>query len=111
MLLALVLGHRSSDLVRLLLDGRTYTTEGVVLPCKGLAKQTRPGNEKSLQPVVISFFEDTKLCPVVCFQAYERATTTIFNHCKVVEDVLGEGRVGSRVFCSFYSVSIFHNSI
>ena len=76
MLLALVLGHRSSDLVRLSLDGRTYTPEGVVLPCKGLAKQTRPGNEKSLQPVVISFFEDKKLCPVVCLQAYERATTT-----------------------------------
>ena len=55
-LLALVLGHRYSDLVRLSLDGRTYTPEGVVLPCKGLAKQTRPGNEKSLQRVVISFF-------------------------------------------------------
>jgi len=38
MLLALVLGHRFSDLVRLSLDGCTYTPEGVVLPCKGLAK-------------------------------------------------------------------------
>ena len=75
MLLALVLGHRSSDLVRLSLDGRTYTPEGVVLPCKGLAKQTRPGNEKCLQPVVMSFFEDKKLCPAACLQAYERATS------------------------------------
>jgi len=38
MILALVLGHKFSDLVRLSLDGCTYTPEGVVLPCKGLAK-------------------------------------------------------------------------
>ena len=48
MQLALVLGHWSSDLVRLTLFGRSYIPEGVMLPCKGLAKQTRPGNEKSL---------------------------------------------------------------
>ena len=48
MQLALVLGHWSSDLVRLTLCGRSYIPEGVMLPCKGLAKQTRPGNEKSL---------------------------------------------------------------
>ena len=70
------MGHRYSDLVRLSLDGCTYNPEGVVLPCKVLAKQTRPGNEKCLQPVVMSFFEDKKLCPVACLQAYERATTT-----------------------------------
>ena len=66
-----MLAHRASDLVRLSLHGRAYTPEGVVLLCKGLAKQTKPGNEKSLQPVVIS---DKKLCPVACLQAYERAT-------------------------------------
>jgi len=32
---------------------------------------------KSLQPVVFSLFEDKKLCPVACLQAYERATTTL----------------------------------
>ena len=57
-LLALVLGHRSSDLVRLMLCGRSYIPEGVMLPCKELAKQTKPGNEKSLQPVVIPSEEE-----------------------------------------------------
>ena len=112
------LAHRASDLVRLSLHGRAYTPEGVVLPCKGLAKQTKQGNEKSLQPVLISSFEDKELCPVACLQAYERATaafrtdesaaqlflamvppTSIF--CKVLKDILGEGRVGSRFYCSF----------
>lgn len=74
MLLALVLGHRSSDLVRLTLRGRSYTPEGAVLPCKGLAKQTRPGNEKSLQPVTIASFEEELLSPVACLQSYENAT-------------------------------------
>ena len=74
MLLALVLGHRSSDLVRLTLHGRSYIPEGVTLPCKGLAKQTRPGNEKSLQPVVIASFEEELLCPVACLRVYEKAT-------------------------------------
>ena len=75
MLLALVLGHRSSDLVRLTLNGHRYTPEGVVLPCKGLAKQTRPGNEQSLQPVTITSFEDELLCPVACLRVYESATS------------------------------------
>jgi len=74
MLLALILGHRSSDLVRLTLCGRSYTPEGVTLPCKGLAKQTRPSNEKSLQPVVIASFEEELLCPVACLRVYEKAT-------------------------------------
>ena len=74
MLLALVLAHRSSDLVRLTLQGHAYTPEGVVLPCRGLAKQTKPGNEKSLQPVVIASFEKECWCPVECLRVYERAT-------------------------------------
>lgn len=74
MLLALVLGHRSSDLVRLSLSGHSYTPEGVVLPCNGLAKQSRPGNEKSLEPVVIAAFEDRLVCPVACLQEYQKST-------------------------------------
>ena len=74
MLLALVLGHRSSDLVRLTLCGRSYIPEGVTLLCKGIVKQTRPGNEKSLQPVVIASFEEEPLCPVACLRVYEEAT-------------------------------------
>ena len=46
------------------MKGRSYTPEGLVLPCKGLAKQTKPGNESSLQPVVVTSFEETILCPV-----------------------------------------------
>jgi len=51
MLLALVLGQRCSDLVRLSLSGHSYTCDGVVLPCLGLAKQAKPNNEQCLQPV------------------------------------------------------------
>ena len=80
-LLALVLGHRSSDLVRITLSGRTYTSEGVMLPCRGLAKQTRPGNMKSLQPVAITPFEEGLLCPVACLRAYELATAE-FRKCE-----------------------------
>ena len=48
MLLALVLAHRSSGLVRLNLQGSKFTPEGVVLTQTGLAKQTKPGKEDSL---------------------------------------------------------------
>ena len=73
-LLALVLAHRSSGLVRLTLQGRRYSPEGVVLSMSGLVKQSRPGREESLQPVTISQFEDKRLCPVDCLKAYELAT-------------------------------------
>ena len=74
-LLALVLAHRSSGLVRLTLQGRRYSPEGVVLSMSGLAKQSRPGKEESLQPVTIpQFGEDKRLCPAECLKAYELAT-------------------------------------
>ena len=64
-LLALVLAHRSSDLCRLTLHGRKYSAEGVVLRSTGLAKQARPGKEKSLQAVFVAHYsEDKILCPV-----------------------------------------------
>ena len=66
--------HWSLDLVRITLCGRTYIPEGITLPCEGLAKQTRPTNEKSLQPVVIASFKEELLCPVPCLQVYEKAT-------------------------------------
>ena len=56
MLMALVLAHRSSGLVRLSLLGKRVTSEGVVLPLTGLAKQSKPGSESSLQPVTIPRF-------------------------------------------------------
>jgi hypothetical protein len=66
-LLALVLAHRSSDLSRLSLHGRKYSAEGVVLRLTGLAKQARPGKEKSLQPVFVAHYsEDKSLCPIAC---------------------------------------------
>ena len=73
-LLVLVMAHRASDLVRLSLTRRTYIPEGVILICKGSAKTTRPGNEKDMQSVVITSFEETVLCPVACLRAYEAAT-------------------------------------
>ena len=76
MLLALVLGHRCSDLVRLTLTGRCYTRDGVLIPCVGLAKQARPNNEQSLHPVEIRAFKDEQLCPVSCVKAYEEATVS-----------------------------------
>ena len=76
MLLALVLGHRCSDLVRLTLTGRCYTRDGVLIPCVGLAKQARPNNEQSIHPVEIRAFKDEQLCPVSCVKAYEEATVS-----------------------------------
>ena len=57
MLLALVLGQRCSDLVRLSLSGHSYTSDGTVLQCLGLAKQAKPNNEQCLQPVEIKSFK------------------------------------------------------
>ena len=75
MLLALVLGQRCSDLVRLNLTGRCYTGGKAILTCEGLAKQTRPKYEPSLQSVEIKAFEDKRPCPESCIEAYKRATT------------------------------------
>ena len=77
MLLALVLGQRCSDLVRLSLSGHSYTSDSVVLPCLGLAKQAKPNNEQCLQPVVIKSFKDKLLCPVACIRAYESSTSKL----------------------------------
>ena len=72
-LLALVLAHRASDLVRLSLEGGTYTPEGVVLTCKGLSKTSRPGKNPS--SVIIAPFEESHgLCPIKCLQQYEAVT-------------------------------------
>ena len=50
MLLALVL---ASDLVRLSLQSKMWSPQGVVLKLSDLAKQTKAGRESSLQPVTI----------------------------------------------------------
>ena len=68
-LLALVLAHTLSDLVRQSLEG---TQDGVVLHCTSVAKQSRPGNFKT-QEVFITNFEEV-LCPVTCLEYCERQT-------------------------------------
>ena len=74
-LLALVLAHRCSDLVRLLLQGKKFSAKDVELQCTGLAKTAKPSHMKSLQSVVIAGFDqDLTLCPVKCLKAYEQAT-------------------------------------
>ena len=81
MLLALVSAHRSSDLVRLTLQGKRQTPSGIFLKPSGLAKQSRPGQEKGISPVFIpAFLEDSRLCQVRCLEAYERATGTLRSH-------------------------------
>ena len=68
MYLALVLAHRSSDLVRLLITGRQYLPHAVSICLRGLAKQARHGHLESLQSVVVSALEsEPLLCPVLCF--------------------------------------------
>ena len=76
MLLALVMAHRASNLVTLSVVGRTYTPEGVVLTCSGLAKTSKPSNLRERQSVVVTFFGQVELCPcpVSCLRAYEVAT-------------------------------------
>jgi len=47
----------------------SYTDDGLVLPCLGLAKQAKPNNVQCLQPVEIKSFKDKLLCPVACIKA------------------------------------------
>ena len=71
----LLLAYRSSGLVRFSLQGIMCTPEGVRLSIKGLAKQTAPGRESSLQPVTIAAYRGSqKLCPVECLKAYKKRT-------------------------------------
>ena len=71
MLLALVLAWKSSDPARLSVLGRHLTQEGMVLAQMGVAKQSRPGSENSLNPVTVARFkQDHQLCPVECLEAY-----------------------------------------
>jgi len=48
-------------------------SEGVVLPCLGLAKQVEFNNEQCLQPVV----KDKLLCPIACIETYESTTSKL----------------------------------
>ena len=75
MLLALSLANQSSDLVRLSLEGRRYTPDGVHISPVGLAKQSNPQRTSGRLPVFIPMFqEDQLLCPVACLQVYEKRT-------------------------------------
>ena len=70
MLLALVSVQRSSDLVRLSLPVTT-TDDRVIIPVKGLAKQSAPGTARGRDPLsVLEFTQDETLCPVRCLKEY-----------------------------------------
>ena len=74
-LLALSLANRPSDLVRLFLEGRRYTPDGVHISPVGLPKQSNPQQTSGRLPVFIPMFqEDQLLCPVACLQVYEKRT-------------------------------------
>ena len=78
MLLALVLAHRASDLVCLSIVGVNYLPHAVSIPLHGLAKQTRPGNQDSTKPVMVSSLEsDQRLCPVACYKEYVLRTSVL----------------------------------
>ena len=68
-----MLAHRSLDLIRLSLNGRKYTPQGVLLSCSGLAKQSKVGSR--IQEVSIASFQDTVLCPEACLRSYEGITS------------------------------------
>ena len=60
------------------LTGKKCTPNGVTLPVRGLAKQTQPRRERSLQPVVVtSFLPDPSLCLVRCLEDYEKVTADV----------------------------------
>ena len=64
MLLALVLAHRSSDLIRLSVVGIRCQTHAVSIQVHGL---TRPNSLQSMQPVVVSSLDSNPLlCPKAC---------------------------------------------
>lgn len=68
MLLALVLAHRSSDLVRLSVVGVQELPQAVSVPLIGLAKQSRPGHVEPSAVIVASFEADLQLFPVTCLR-------------------------------------------
>ena len=61
MLLALVLAHRSSDLVRLSVVGVHNLPRAVSIPLTGLAKQSRPGHADPSSVIIASFEADPHL--------------------------------------------------
>ena len=80
MLLALVLTHRSSNLVRLSVLGVNVLPQAVSIPLTGLAKQSRPGHADQSSVIIASFEADPYLCPVACFKEYVAQTVTLWAH-------------------------------
>ena len=80
MLLALVLAHRSSDLVRLSVVGISELPEAISVPLTGLAKQSRPGHAGQSSVIIASFRADPYLCPVACLKEYTSRTGTLRIH-------------------------------
>ena len=75
MLLALVLAHRSSDLKRLSLQGRTQRLEST--SCQwAWANSASRDCSRACSPYyfIAAFTEDLSLCPRLCLQQYEETT-------------------------------------
>ena len=73
MILALTRPSRSADLVRLDLQYRRHTPEGVVFQEPGLAKQSRQGKPRA-EFFFPAFPSNSRLCPQQTLWAYERRT-------------------------------------
>ena len=80
MLLALVLAHRSSDLVRLSVLRVQDLPRAVSIPLSGLAKQSRPGYADQSSVIIAALEADPHLCPVACFKEYVARTSTLRAH-------------------------------
>ena len=72
MLLALVLAHHSSDLVRLSVLRVQDLPRAV-----SLAKQSRPGYADQSSVIIAAFEADPHLCPLACFKEYVARTSTL----------------------------------
>ena len=78
MLLALVLAHCSSDLVRLsVVVGISKWPEAIFVPLTGLAKQSRPGHAGQNSVIIASFRAEPYLSPVACLKEYISRTETL----------------------------------
>ena len=73
LLLALARLSRSTDLSKLDIQSRTYTSASLIFKAQHLSKQSRPS-----KPLTDFFYprfpDDTHVCPVATIQAYERRT-------------------------------------
>ena len=87
MILALTRPSRSADLVRLDLQYRRHTPEGVVFQEPGLAKQSRQGKPRA-EFFFPAFPSNSRLCPQQTLRAYEQSHSAL-------------GKMRSKLDCSW----------